>query len=78
MRITFAADINIFCFAQWDREHIIQIDHGVVFDFQKVQSFLHFCMLFFEGGQWCKIMKTIDFKNDTDIFTIIFLVWFSV
>ncbi len=45
MRISLTSDVNVLGFAQRYREHIVQIDKGIVLDFDKIKDLLHKPML---------------------------------
>ena len=55
------------------REHIVQIQNRKLPDFQKVNAFLHFLMLFLERRERHEIIQAVHRQHDADIFPRIFL-----
>lgn len=69
--ITFFRDIDIVRQPIRDGEHIVDIDDGIVFDFDEVHCFRHFRMLGFERRQRCKIIHPVDREDHAYVLSLI-------
>lgn len=49
-RVFYGVDIDIGAFFGGNGKHIVEIDDGIVFYFNKVKTFLHCVVFGFEGG----------------------------
>ena len=76
--IFYIVHINIMPLGFWDGKHIVQIQDGKSFYFQKIHRFLHLVMFFLELRQRNKIIQTIYAKHYSDIFSGIWLMFLLV
>ena len=60
-------------YARRYREHVVEVDHGIVFYFNEIKSLFNILMLCLSGGQWGKIIQIIDTQDDTDVFPFVVL-----
>jgi len=73
LRIADRVDIYVLIYPFGDREHIVEVDDSIVFDFQKIQPLFHSFVFFLERRQRGKIVCLMDMKNNTDVFSFVLL-----
>ncbi len=69
--IAFFRDINVVRQSIRDGEHVVDIDDGIVFDFDEVHCFRHFRMLGFERRQRCKVINPVDGEDHAYLLPLI-------
>ena len=69
--------ININNLAIRNRYHIVEVNNGIIFHFDKIYTFFHLFMFVFKRRQRCKIFDSFYFKNNTYIFSFVLFLCLS-